>query len=114
MTYGDNQDTGEIAVTVREPPIMTTLHITDQRTSSTAIKLFRYGEKPRGRQPSLLVAIAHELATIERRRNEDGLLFRARHLLADAFVAVERKRSVAISGHDAYGKDYRAGGRVVT
>ncbi len=95
MTYSNNQDSGEIAVTVGEPPIMKTLHVANQRTSSTAIELFRYSEEPRRRHPSLLVAIAHELATIEG-GDEDGLLFRARHLLADAFVTVERNRSVAM------------------
>ncbi len=95
MTYSDNQDTGEIAVTDGEPPIMKTFHVADQRTSSMAIELFRYSEEPRGRQPSLLVAIAHELAPIEG-GDEDGLLFRARHLLADAFSDVERNRSVAM------------------
>ena len=103
MTYSDNQDTGEIAVTVGEPPIMKTLYVTNPRTSSTAIKLFRYSEAPRGRHPSLLVAIAHDLAMIEG-GDEEGLLFGARHLLADAFVAVERNRSVAMQAPKGSGR----------
>ena len=92
MIYSDNQDTGEIPVTVGEPPIMKTLRVRDQRTSST---VFRCSEEPRGRHRSLLRAIANELATIEE-ENEVGLLCRARHLLADPFVAIEQNPSVAM------------------